>query len=97
LVSEFKAGYKKEGCDYKECNVVTNPTPRERVPLEQVFDRHDASKRKDDKKIDPREFIEVNIGTPQHPKIIKIGKGTNEQEKKILINLLHEYRDVCWE
>ena len=59
-----------------------------------MFDRHDAVKRKEDKKIDPGEFIEVNIGTSHDPKIIKIGKGTTEDERKKLINLLQEYRDV---
>ena len=91
--SGFKVGYKKESCDY-ECNVVSNPTPRDRVAMEQMFDRHDVVKRKEDKKIDWGEFIEVNIGTPHDPKIIKIGKSTTEEERKKLINLLQEYRDV---
>lgn len=52
-------------------------------------------KRKEDKKIDPGEFIEENIGTPNDPKMTKIGKGTTtEEERKKLINLLQEYRDI---
>ena len=44
--------------------------------------------------MDPGEFIEVNIGTYEDPNIVKIGKGTNEEERKKLTKLLHEYRDV---
>jgi len=50
--------------------------------MEQMFDRHDAMKRKEEKKIDTGEFIEVNIGAPQDSKITKIGKGTTEEERK---------------
>ena len=91
---DFKAGYKEEDCKYEECNAVSNPIPRDRVAMEQMFDRHGAVKRREDKKIDPGEFIEVNIGTPHDPKMIKIGKGTTAEERKKLINLLQEYRDV---
>ena len=38
---------------------MSNPTPRDRVAMEYIFDRHDVVKRKEDKKIDPGEFIEV--------------------------------------
>ena len=49
--SDFSVGYKEEVCNYEECNVVSNPTPRDRVAMEQMFDRHDAVKRKEDKKL----------------------------------------------
>ena len=42
----------------------------------------------------PRDYIEVNIGTDQNPKLIKIGKGTSQKERNELINLVKEYRDV---
>ena len=38
--------------------------------------------------------MEINIGTDQDPKLIKIGKGTSEKERNNLINLFKEYRDV---
>jgi hypothetical protein len=44
--------------------------------------------------IKPGDYIEINIGTTEDPKMIKIGKGTSEKERKELINLVHEYRDV---
>lgn len=73
---------------------IINPTPRNVVALEQHFNRHDATKLKEENKMDLHEYIEVNIGTPTNPKIVKIGKGTNVEERKKLTNLLHEYRDV---
>ena len=42
----------------------------------------------------PGDYIEVNIGTDQNPKLIKIGKGTSQKERNELINLVKEYRDV---
>eukprot|EP00253_Pinus_taeda_P006080 PITA_06080 len=44
--------------------------------------------------MNPGEYIEVNIGTSRDPKIVKIGKGTNVEERKKLTNLLREYQDV---
>ena len=40
------------------------------------------------------DYIEVNIGSKNKPKMIKIGKGTSEKERNDLINLVKEYRDV---
>ena len=42
----------------------------------------------------PGDYIEVNMGTNQNPKLIKIGKGTSQKERNELINLVKEYRDV---
>lgn len=61
---------------------IINPTPRNVVSLEQHFDRHDATTMKKENKMDPGEFIEVNIGTSSDPKIVKIGKGINDEERK---------------
>ena len=44
--------------------------------------------------MDPGEYLEINIGTPENPKIVKIGKGTSVEESKKLTNLLHKYQDV---
>jgi hypothetical protein len=40
------------------------------------------------------DFIEINIGISEDPRMIKIGKGISEKERKELINLVQEYRDV---
>ena len=88
----FRIVSKEDGSNDHED--IINPTPRNVVSLEQHFDRHDATKMKEENEMDPGEFIEVNIGTSRDPKIIKIGKGTNDKERKNLTNLLREYRDV---
>jgi hypothetical protein len=90
--SGFKVGYKEEGHEYKEEEKhFENPTPKGLIKLEQIFDMHDRHKNKE--RIKPGDYIEVNIGTTEDPKIIK---GTLEElkKKKIIINLVHEYRDV---
>ena len=61
--------------------------------LEQIFDRHDGRKNSIDS-MKPRDYLEINIGSDLEPKMIKIGKGTSKKERKDLINLVKEYRDV---
>ena len=71
-----------------------NPILGNMVTMEQLFDRNDAIKKTYEKKMDPREFIDVNIGFPKKPKMVKIVKGTPEEEKENLIDLLIKYQDV---
>ena len=73
---------------------IINPTPRNVVALEQHFDRHDATKLREENKMDPGEYLEINIGTSENPKIVKIGRGTSLEERKRIIDLLREYRDI---
>lgn len=89
----FQTCSKEEGFDFKSKDVV-NPTFGNMVAMEQLFDRNDAIKRGDEKKMDPGEFIEVNIGFLENPEMVKISKGTFEEEKENLIDLLIAYRDV---
>jgi hypothetical protein len=51
-----------------------------------IFDRHDMYKKKKET-IKPGDYIEINIGTEEVPRMIKIGKGTSEKERKELIIL----------
>ena len=44
--------------------------------------------------MNPGDYIEINIGTNNEPKMIKNGKGTSEKEKNELVNLVKEYRYV---
>jgi hypothetical protein len=50
--------------------------------------------RKKNETINPDKYIEINIGTEEVPRMIKIGKGTTKKERKELISLVREYRDV---
>ncbi len=40
--------------------------------------------------MDPSEFIEVIIGIRSDHRIIKIGKGTSKEERKKIIDSLHD-------
>jgi ribonuclease HI/transposase InsO family protein len=92
--SDFNVSYKEDGKDYPEENdSVRNPAPRGIIALEKIFDRHDMHKKKKET-IKPGSYIEINIGTEEVPRLIKIGKGTSEKERKQLISLVKEYRDV---
>jgi hypothetical protein len=58
-----------------------------------MFDRHDMYKGKPI--VDQfDEVIEFNIGSKNNPRMIKIGKGTTPAERKSIINLIREYKDV---
>jgi hypothetical protein len=93
-LSNFNVSYKEEGKDYpEEDDSIRNPAPRGITALENIFDRHDMHKKKKEV-IKPSSYIEVNIGIEEAPRLIKIGKGTSEKERKQLISLVSEYRDV---
>jgi len=80
--------------DFEEDEHIINPSPRNVVALEHHFDRHDATKLREENKMDLGEYLEINIGTSENPKMVKIGRGTSVEERKKLIDLLREYRDV---
>jgi hypothetical protein len=61
--------------------------------LDRVFYRCDIYK-ENKEMVKPNEYIEVDIGSPKIPKIIKIGKGTQREEKREINNLIREYRYV---
>jgi hypothetical protein len=74
--SDFNVSYKEEGKDYvEEDNPIKNPVPRGITALEKIFERHGMHKKKNEV-IKPGSDIEVNIGTEEVPRLIKIGKGT---------------------
>jgi hypothetical protein len=92
--SDFNVIYKEEGKEYvEEDNLIKNPVPKGITSLEDIFERHDMYKKKKET-IKPGSYIEINIGTEEVPRFIKIGKGTLEKERKELISLVQEYRDV---
>jgi hypothetical protein len=93
--SDFNVSYKEEGKEYvQEDNPIKNPVSRGIVTLENIFDRHDMYKKKKEL-IKPGSYIEINIRTKEIPRFIKIGKETSEKERRELISLVQEYRDVC--
>ena len=62
------------------------------IPLKKNFNRHDEYKGKRSEPVD--EVIEINIGTPVSPKMIKIGNNSSPKERKAIENLIREYKDV---
>ena len=83
--------------DEKSIHVESENQPMNRVPKnvvewENTFDSQDKYKWKETIKLD--DYIEINVGTEKEPRNVKIGKGTSEKERKGLIELVKEYRDV---
>jgi hypothetical protein len=67
--------------------------PKGCIPLENLFDRHDVFKgRRTNKQAE--EALEFNIGTEMDPRAVKIGKGTTKKERKEILNLIREFRDI---
>ena len=92
--SDFSVSYKEEGKNYVAIDEpIRNTVPRDLVALEQIFDRHDMSKTKEES-IKLGDFVEVNIGTDKDPKMIKIGKWISNKESKRIIDLIQDYRDI---
>jgi hypothetical protein len=77
----FNVSYKEEGKEYVEDNPIKNPVPRGIAALENIFYRHDMYKKKKEV-IKPGSYIEINIGTEEVPRFIKIGKGTSEKKER---------------
>ena len=63
------------------------------VSLEKLFDPHDVAR---EPQLVPNceDVEEVNIGTKEQPKIIKIARTLSPQEKQRYISLRKEYSDV---
>ena len=64
--------------------------PRGLVPLENIFDPNDVAK--EPQLVPSCEDVEdVNIGTKNHPKIIKISRTLSSKAKHKYISLMKEY------
>jgi hypothetical protein len=92
--SKFHVNEKEEGCNYTENDYKVNLVPRGLVAQEKLFDRQDGHKPKKETSIKPSDHLEVNIGTKEEPRMVKVGKSTPIEEIKEIIELLREYRDV---
>ena len=80
--SNFNVSFQEEGKEYQgEGDQFNNPVPHGLASLEHIFDRHDRKKNNIDS-MKLGDYIEINIGTNNEPKMIKIGKGTSEKGKE---------------
>jgi hypothetical protein len=84
----------KEGCNYTGNVDKVKTPPRRIVSLERDFDKLDGHKKKEDSKKKLCDHLEVNIGTIEEPRMVKIGKTTPIEERNEIVKLLKEYRDV---
>ena len=74
-------------------NLKNNFLPEGLVPLEDLFDSSDVTRKP---KMEPlRAYIEEsNIGTEEKPKLIKLSKALPLDEKVKYINLFKEFQDI---
>ena len=75
----FHISEEKEGCYYAEESQKLNQAPKKLVSLEKAFDRH---KPKEESETKPCDYLEVNIGANEEPRIVKIGKKTPKEERE---------------
>jgi hypothetical protein len=91
--SNFEVNWEEQGNEYLEIyEPKENPIPKGLISLENIFNINDMCKNKKEI-VKPSDYIELNIGSDQDPRMIKIGKGTSEKERKDLINIVNKYRD----
>ena len=70
-----------------------NSIPRGLVPLEKFFDPNSVAR---EPQLVPscKDVEDVNIGTEEQPKIIKIARTLSPESKQNYISLMKEYSDV---
>jgi ribonuclease HI len=92
--SDFGINTIKEGCNYTGNVDNVKTPPRRVVSLERDFDKLDGHKQREGSKKELCDHLEVNIGTIEEPRMVKIGKTTPIEERVEIVKLLKEYRDV---
>jgi hypothetical protein len=63
-------------CNYIENDNKVNPVPRCLIAQENIFDRQDGHKHKEESNEKPCDHLKVNIGNEKEPMMVKIGKST---------------------
>jgi ribonuclease HI len=91
--TDTQINFLAESMDLEVINLQNNTLPKGCIPLEDLFDRHDVFKgRRNNKQVE--DALEFNVGTEIDPRTVKIGKGTTEKERKAILNLIREFRDI---
>jgi ribonuclease HI len=91
--TDSQVAFLADSMDLEVINLQNNTLPKGCIPLENLFDRHDVFKGKRTNK-QAEEALEFNIGTEMDPRMVKIGKGTTEKERKEILELIREFRDT---
>jgi hypothetical protein len=90
---DSQVAFLADSMDLEVINLQRNTLPKGCVPLENLFDKHDVFKGKRPNK-QAEEALEFNISTEIDPRMVKIGKGTTEKERKEILALIREFRDT---
>ena len=69
--SDFQVKFQEEESYKGEDEKPSNLVPKKVIEWERAFDRQDRCKRKETRKLE--DYIEINIGTEEEPRKIKIG------------------------
>jgi ribonuclease HI len=91
--TDSQVAFLADSMDLEVINLQSNTLPKGCIPLENLFDKHDVFKGKRTNK-QVEEALEFNIGTEMDPRMVKIGKGTTEKERKEILVLIRELRDT---
>jgi ribonuclease HI len=91
--TDSQVAFLADSMDLEVINLQSNTLPKGCIPLENLFDRHDVFKGKRTNK-QAEEALEFNIGTEMDPRMVKIGKGTTEKERKEILALIREFIDT---
>ena len=79
--------------DHEIMQLKNNCIPKGLVPLEKLFDNNDVAK-SPGVKPSHKDVEDVNIGTEQEPKQVKISKKLPVEVKRKYVDLLKKYSDV---
>jgi hypothetical protein len=86
---------------YKPKEIISledNKFPKGLTPLENSFSTSDVGSHDDKKEEESKrkigDLIPLNIGTPEQPKVLKVGAQCSKEEKAKFMDLFCEFKDV---
>ena len=92
-VEEFEGVAENEIAGHKIIELKSNFIPKGLVPLERIFSKEDTPL-KPVVQSSEENVVDCNIGTPEHPRMVKISKALTVEQRNRYIKLLKEYVDV---
>jgi len=104
---KFKNAFIDDVCDFDEQDIEVNHMdvlqlkdnviPRGLIPLEELFDQDDVARKPTMVPTD-KGVEDVNIGTADQPKLVKLSKTLSPKSKAKYVKLLSEFSDVfAWD
>jgi hypothetical protein len=97
-MKEFVLSYKMNRLSLNKSYLLNMTNFLKDLLLESPFSSSDVGNKRTHKEEESKrkvgDTISLNIGTPESPKIIKLGSQCFDEEKMKFIELLHEFQDV---